>query len=75
MIVATIRWAAEKQISKTILNSRCVRDRTDLQRQLVRDGYRCAFTFPMARLVSVCNAAACGAPRNLMFFVRNFLRK
>ncbi|HEV3419497.1 MAG TPA: proline dehydrogenase family protein, partial [Candidatus Acidoferrum sp.] len=41
MIAATIRWAAEKQISKDDFEFQMLYGiRTDLQRQLVRDGYR-----------------------------------
>jgi proline dehydrogenase len=76
MIAATIRWAAEKQISKDDFEFQMLYGiRTDLQRQLVRDGYclriyipygRDWFPYVMRRLAE--------RPANLMFFLRNFLR-
>jgi proline dehydrogenase len=76
MIAETIRWAAEKKISKDDFEFQLLYGvRTDLQRQLVRDGYRVRIYVPygqewfpyfMRRLAE--------RPANLSFFVRNFLR-
>jgi len=76
MIAQTIRWAAEKQISKDDFEFQMLYGiRKDLQRRLVRDGYRLRiyipygqdwFPYVMRRLAE--------RPANLMFFVRNFLR-
>jgi proline dehydrogenase len=76
MIAATIRWAAEKQVSKDDFEFQLLYGvRTDLQRQLVRDGYRVRIYVPfgqewfpyfMRRLAE--------RPANLGFFVRNLLR-
>jgi proline dehydrogenase len=77
MIVATIRWAAEKQISKDDFEFQMLYGiRTDLQRQLVRDGYRLRIYIPYGRdwFPYVMRRLA-ERPANLMFFVRNFLRK
>jgi len=77
MIAATIRWAAEKRISKVDFEFQMLYGvRSDLQRRLVRDGYRVRIYVPygqewfpyfMRRLAE--------RPANLGFFVRNFLRK
>ena len=77
MIAATIRWAAEKRISKDDFEFQMLYGvRGDLQRRLVRDGYRVRIYVPygqewfpyfMRRLAE--------RPANLGFFVRNFLRK
>jgi proline dehydrogenase len=77
MIAATIRWAAEKQISKDDFEFQMLYGiRTDLQRQLVRDGYRLRIYIPYGRdwFPYVMRRLA-ERPANLMFFVRNFLRK
>jgi proline dehydrogenase len=76
MIAETIRWAAEKQISKDDFEFQMLYGvRTDLQRRLVRDGYRVRIYVPygqewfpyfMRRLAE--------RPANLSFFVRNFFR-
>jgi len=76
MIAQTIRCAAENQISKDDFEFQMLYGiRTDLQRRLVRDGYRLRiyipygedwFPYVMRRLAE--------RPANLMFFVRNFLR-
>jgi proline dehydrogenase len=76
MIAATIRWAAEKQISKDDFEFQMLYGiRTDLQRQLVRDGYRLRIYIPYGRdwFPYVMRRLA-ERPANLMFFVRNFLR-
>jgi len=76
MIAETIRWAAEKRISKDDFEFQMLYGiRTDLQRMLVRDGYRLRIYVPyghewfpyfMRRLAE--------RPANLGFFVRNFFR-
>lgn len=76
MIARTIRFAAEKKISKDDFEFQMLYGvRTDLQRQLVRDGYRVRVYIPygqewfpyfMRRLAE--------RPANLGFFVRNFFR-
>jgi proline dehydrogenase len=76
MIAETIRWAAEKKISRDDFEFQMLYGvRTDLQRRLVRDGYRVRIYVPygqewfpyfMRRLAE--------RPANLGFFVRNFFR-
>jgi proline dehydrogenase len=76
MIAATIRWAAEKKISKDDFEFQMLYGvRSDLQRQLVRDGYKVRIYVPygqewfpyfMRRLAE--------RPANLSFFVRNFFK-
>jgi proline dehydrogenase len=76
MIAAAIRCAAEKKISKDDFEFQMLYGvRTDLQRQLVRDGFRLRIYIPygqdwfpyfMRRLAE--------RPANLAFFVRNFFR-
>ncbi|HXY01365.1 MAG TPA: proline dehydrogenase family protein [Candidatus Limnocylindrales bacterium] len=76
MVAATIRWAAEKKISKDDFEFQMLHGiRTDLQRQLVRDGYKVRIYVPygqewfpyfMRRLAE--------RPANLGFFIRNFFR-
>ncbi|HKV26481.1 MAG TPA: proline dehydrogenase family protein [Candidatus Acidoferrum sp.] len=76
MIAETIRWAAANQISKDDFEFQMLYGvRTDLQRRLVRDGYRLRVYIPygkdwfpyfMRRLAE--------RPANLFFFVRNFFR-
>jgi len=76
MIAATIRCAAEKQISKDDFEFQMLYGiRTDLQRQLVRDGYRLRIYIPYGRdwFPYVMRRLA-ERPANLMFFLRNFLR-
>jgi proline dehydrogenase len=76
MIAATIRWAAEKQISKDDFEFQMLYGiRTDLQRQLVRDAYRLRIYIPYGRdwFPYVMRRLA-ERPANLMFFMRNFLR-
>jgi len=77
MIAATIRFAAAKQISKDDFEFQMLYGvRTDLQRRLVRDGYRIRIYIPfgndwfpyfMRRLAE--------RPANVGFLVRNFFRK
>jgi proline dehydrogenase len=76
MIAATIRCAAELKISRNDFEFQMLYGvRTDLQRQLVRDGYRVRIYIPygidwfpyfMRRLAE--------RPANLAFFARNFFR-
>jgi proline dehydrogenase len=76
MIAETIRYAAEKKISKDDFEFQMLYGiRTDLQRQLVRDGYRVRIYVPfgqewfpyfMRRLAE--------RPANLGFLARNFFR-
>jgi proline dehydrogenase len=76
MIAETIRWAAEKKISKDDFEFQMLYGvRTDLQRKLVHDGYRVRIYVPfgnewfpyfMRRLAE--------RPANLGFFARNFFR-
>jgi proline dehydrogenase len=76
MIAETIRCAAENRISKDDFEFQMLYGvRTDLQRRLVRDGYRLRIYIPygkdwfpyfMRRLAE--------RPANLAFFARNFLR-
>lgn len=77
MIAATIRHAAAKQISKDDFEFQMLYGvRTDLQRRLVKDGYRVRIYIPygkdwfpyfMRRLAE--------RPANVGFLVRNFFRK
>ena len=76
MIAQTIRWAAEKQISKDDFEFQMLYGiRTDLQRQLIRDGYRLRIYIPYGRdwFPYVMRRLA-ERPANVMFFLRNFLR-
>ncbi|HLZ52156.1 MAG TPA: proline dehydrogenase family protein [Candidatus Acidoferrum sp.] len=76
MIAETIRWAAARQISKDDFEFQMLYGvRTDLQRRLVKDGYRLRVYIPygnewfpyfMRRLAE--------RPANLGFMIRNFLR-
>jgi proline dehydrogenase len=76
MIGATIRCAAEKRISKEDFEFQMLYGvRTDLQKRLVRDGYRVRVYIPygkdwfpyfMRRLAE--------RPANVGFFLRNFFR-
>jgi proline dehydrogenase len=76
MIAETIRWAAAQKISKDDFEFQMLYGvRTDLQRRLVKDGYRIRVYIPygndwfpyfMRRLAE--------RPANLWFLVRNFFR-
>jgi proline dehydrogenase len=76
MIAETIRWAAAKQISKDDFEFQMLYGvRTDLQRRLVKDGFRLRVYIPfgndwfpyfMRRLAE--------RPANLGFLIRNFFR-
>ena len=76
MIAETIRWAAEKQISKDDFEFQMLHGvRTDLQRQLVRDGFRLRIYIPYGRdWFPYFMRRLAERPANLAFFVRNFLR-
>jgi proline dehydrogenase len=76
MIAATIRCAAESNISKDDFEFQMLYGvRTDLQKRLVRDGYRLRIYIPYGRdwFPYVMRRLA-ERPANLMFFLRNFLR-
>jgi proline dehydrogenase len=76
MIAETIRWAAAQQISKDDFEFQMLYGvRTDLQRMLVKDGFRLRVYIPygndwfpyfMRRLAE--------RPANLAFMLRNFFR-
>ncbi len=76
MIAATIRFAAAQRIAKNQFEFQMLYGvRTDLQRMLIRDGYRVRIYIPygkdwfpyfMRRLAE--------RPANVMFFLRQFLR-
>ena len=76
MIAETIRWAAEKQISKDDFEFQMLYGvRTDLQRQLVRDGYRIRVYIPYGRdWFPYFMRRLAERPANMAFFVRNLLR-
>ena len=76
MIAETIRCAAEKQISKDDFEFQMLYGvRTDLQRQLIRDGFRLRVYIPYGRdWFQYFMRRLAERPANLAFFVRNFLR-
>ena len=76
MIAETIRWAAEKQVSKDDFEFQMLHGvRTDLQRQLVKDGYRVRIYIPYGRdWFPYFMRRLAERPANLSFFARNFLR-
>lgn len=76
MIAETIRWASEKQVSKDDFEFQMLHGvRTDLQRQLVRDGFRVRIYIPYGRdWFPYFMRRLAERPANLSFFVRNFLR-
>lgn len=76
MIAQTIRFAAAKQISKDDFEFQMLYGvRTDLQRQLVKDGYRLRIYIPYGRdWFPYFMRRLAERPANLGFFVRNFLR-
>jgi proline dehydrogenase len=77
MIAATIRHAAAKQISKDDFEFQMLYGvRTDLQRRLVRDGYRVRIYIPFGNdwFPSFMRRLA-ERPANVAFLVRNFFRK
>ena len=76
MIAQTIRFAAAKQISKDDFEFQMLYGvRTDLQRQLVKDGYRLRIYIPYGRdWFPYFMRRLAERPANLAFFLRNFLR-
>jgi len=76
MISATIRLAASKQISKDDFEFQMLYGvRTDLQRRLVRDGYRLRIYIPYGRdWFPYFMRRLAERPANLAFFARNFFR-
>jgi proline dehydrogenase len=76
MIAETIRWAAEKQISKDDFEFQMLYGvRTDLQRQLVRDGYRLRIYIPYGRdWFPYFMRRLAERPANVGFFLRNLFR-
>ena len=76
MIAETIRFAAAQRISKSDFEFQMLYGvRTDLQRRLVRDGYRLRIYIPFGKdwFPYVMRRLA-ERPANLAFFARNFLR-
>jgi proline dehydrogenase len=76
MIAQTIRFAASKQISKDDFEFQMLYGvRTDLQRQLVKDGYRLRIYIPFGRdWFPYFMRRLAERPANLIFFLRNLLR-
>ena len=76
MIGATIRYAAEKQISKDDFEFQMLYGvRTDLQRRLVKDGYRIRIYIPYGReWFPYFMRRLAERPANVGFLVRNFFR-
>jgi len=76
MIAATIRSASEMKVSKDDFEFQMLYGvRTDLQRQLVRDGYRLRIYIPYGRdWFPYFMRRLAERPANLGFFVRNFFR-
>jgi proline dehydrogenase len=76
MIAATIRSAGEKQISKDDFEFQMLYGiRTDLQMQLVRDGFRVRVYIPYGRdWFPYFMRRLAERPANLGFFMRNFFR-
>ncbi len=76
MIAETIRCAAEKKISKDDFEFQMLYGvRTDLQRRLVRDGFRLRIYIPYGKdWFPYFMRRIAERPANLGFFLRNFLR-
>ena len=76
MIAQTIRFAATQGISKDDFEFQMLYGvRTDLQRRLVKDGYRLRIYIPYGRdWFPYFMRRLAERPANLAFFVRNFLR-
>jgi len=76
MIAETIRCAAEMQISKDDFEFQMLYGvRTDLQRRLVRDGYRLRIYIPYGRdWFPYFMRRLAERPANVGFFLRNFFR-
>jgi proline dehydrogenase len=77
MIAETIRCAADNNISKDDFEFQMLYGvRTDLQKRLVRDGYRLRIYIPYGRdWFPYFMRRLAERPANLMFFLRNFLRQ
>ena len=77
MIAATIRFAAAQQISKDDFEFQMLYGvRTDLQRQLIKDGYRVRVYIPFGRdWFPYFMRRLAERPANVGFLVRNFLRR
>jgi proline dehydrogenase len=76
MIAETIRWAAAKRISKDDFEFQMLYGvRTDLQRRLVKDGYRIRIYIPYGRdWFPYFMRRLAERPANLGFLLRNFVR-
>jgi proline dehydrogenase len=76
MIAQTIRFAAAKQISKDDFEFQMLYGvRTDLQRQLVKDGYRLRIYIPFGKdWFPYFMRRLAERPANLAFFLRNAFR-
>jgi proline dehydrogenase len=76
MIAETIRWAAEKQISKDDFEFQMLYGvRTDLQRMLVRDSYRLRIYVPFGReWFPYFMRRLAERPANVGFLLRNVFR-
>jgi proline dehydrogenase len=76
MIAATIRYASENKISKDDFEFQMLHGiRSDLQRMLVRDGYRVRIYVPFGReWFPYFMRRLAERPANLGFFARNFFR-
>jgi proline dehydrogenase len=76
MIGETIRWAAAKKISKDDFEFQMLYGvRTDLQRRLVRDGYRIRIYIPYGRdWFPYFMRRLAERPANVGFLLRNFFR-
>jgi proline dehydrogenase len=77
MIAATIRFAAANNISKDAFEFQMLYGvRTDLQRRLVKDGYRLRIYIPYGRdWFPYFMRRLAERPANVAFFARNFLRR
>jgi proline dehydrogenase len=77
MIAATIRFGAAQQISKDDFEFQMLYGvRTDLQRQLIKDGYRVRVYIPFGRdWFPYFMRRLAERPANVGFLVRNFLRR
>jgi proline dehydrogenase len=77
MIAQTIRFAAAQRITKDDFEFQMLYGvRTDLQRQLIKDGYRLRIYIPYGRdWFPYFMRRLAERPANVGFFVRNFFRK
>jgi proline dehydrogenase len=76
MIAETIRWAAASKITKDSFEFQMLYGvRTDLQRRLVRDGYRIRIYIPYGRdWFPYFMRRLAERPANLLFFAKNLFR-